>query len=198
MTAFEVFRTYLAMKAHFTTASYDIFKYKGAVSAKMDTYEKRKDKFRMQKMASTMKDHDIVQFFLANFTRVASYAGLFDDKSEERYRIHNGYMMAFKYHFKNEITAMYRLAEEEGTDYNSMYSSDDGHPLVVREYLGKGISLETFIVLDRINSFTDSMDNNIVTETVLRVSKKYSPFLKLDMNDYEHIERTVRENIFGK
>ena len=40
---FDVYKTYLAIKLHFQSDSYDYYKYGGKVNAKLDTFTKRKD-----------------------------------------------------------------------------------------------------------------------------------------------------------
>ena len=41
---FDVYKVYLGVKLHFTTASYDYIKYGGKVNAKLITFTKRKDR----------------------------------------------------------------------------------------------------------------------------------------------------------
>jgi len=43
MTAFESYRVYSALKLHFTTDSYDYFKYNGKTKVTPENFEKRKD-----------------------------------------------------------------------------------------------------------------------------------------------------------
>ena len=66
MTPYECYVDYLALKRHFTTESYDYFKYKGKVSAKKDAFDKRKDKFFFEKLSRNRDPHGII---LANLLK---------------------------------------------------------------------------------------------------------------------------------
>ncbi len=43
MTPFESYKTFLAVKSHFTTDNYDYVKYNGKVTASASSFETRKD-----------------------------------------------------------------------------------------------------------------------------------------------------------
>jgi hypothetical protein len=49
MSAFEVYKDYLALKNHFSNKNYDYFKYKGKVRTSIDSFNKRKDKIFFEK-----------------------------------------------------------------------------------------------------------------------------------------------------
>lgn len=196
MTPFGAYKIYVALKSHFNTASYDVFKYGGRVNVTRESFDKRRDKHRFEKIVKTMTDEEIINMFVANFLDNKRYGGLFDERSEERYRHHRGYLLSLKNNFRNEVKALYVDAEEEGMLYHDVFEGEGNTP-VLNATLGKSISLETFIILDRINSFTDAWTTNIITETVLFNAIKYSPFLKVETEDYANIERTIRSSVFG-
>ena len=50
MTPFESYKTFLAVKSHFTT-SYDYIKYNGKVNATQSSFEVRKDKYQYYKLS---------------------------------------------------------------------------------------------------------------------------------------------------
>jgi hypothetical protein len=197
MTPFQTAQTYLALKRHFASDTYDIVKYKGKVSLSREGYAKRDDKYQLEKMARTMTDEEIVQFFIANFTTVAHYRGVHDDQSETRYKKWLAYKHTFTYNFGNEVRKLFAMAQEDGMCYNDVFfSNEQQHPPVLVAYLGKEISIETFIVLDRLNSFTKTMVQDVVTEGILRTARKYDPFLKVDLENYGNITRRIREIVF--
>ena len=47
---YNAYKTYVALKNHFTSDSYDYFKYKGRVRVKEESFLKRKDKFYFEKI----------------------------------------------------------------------------------------------------------------------------------------------------
>ena len=64
---FDVYKTYLAIKLHFQSDSYDYYKYGGKVNAKLDTFTKRKDRYFFHKLSRTYSDTDIIDYFVSNF-----------------------------------------------------------------------------------------------------------------------------------
>jgi hypothetical protein len=198
MTPFQCAKCYLALKMHFTTDRYDIFKYNGRVSLSREGFEKRKDRYRLEKMSRQKDDAEIVQFFVANFSRKHDYSGLFDDQSETRFKQWAAYQESLSYNFGNEVKKLFEDAQEDGMCYNDVFFSDEHqHPPVLTAYLGKEISIETFIILDRLNSFTAKMVGDVVTEGILRTARKYEPFFKVDLEVYGNITQKIREHVFS-
>ena len=66
---FEVYKTYLAVKLHFTSASYDYIKYEGKINAKLDTFTSRNDRYFFHKLSTRYKQDEILDFFVANFAK---------------------------------------------------------------------------------------------------------------------------------
>ena len=64
----------------------------------------------------------------------------------------------------------------------------------LKEYLKDNISIETFVILDRILGFRQDWDNKLsdpVWETVSMRMKKYSPFLNIEVSRYKKILKQV-------
>ena len=66
-------------------------------------------------------------------------------------------------------------------------------------YLGKHISMENLVILNKINNYTDRLDNvlkdDIIWPDVSRIVKKYTPFLKIDKEKYvSKLREKLREN----
>jgi hypothetical protein len=195
MTPFGAYRCYLAMKSHFTTDRYDIIKYRGRTDAKQGAFEKRRDRYRFESMANNLTDKQIVETFIANFTRYPRYSGPFDDQTEKRYNDWLKHNQALTYNFGNEVKNLFE--ENSQLCYNDVFFSGDGqHPPVLTAYLGQGISIETFVILDRLNSFTQQMVGDVVTEGILRTARKYDPFLQVDLETYDGITQRIREQVF--
>jgi len=197
MTPYQVGKAYIALKAHFTKDSYDVIRSNGRINYPRAKFEERKDRHRCEKMAINMRDDEIVKFFVANFSRKPDYSGLFDDQSETRYREWCGYIESLSYNYGNEVKSLLLDAKDSQMCYNDVFVGAEGqHPPVLNAYMGKQISIETFIILDRLNRFTDNITVDVVSEDTLRIARKYSPFLKVDLETYDNITRTVREQVF--
>lgn len=197
MTPFGAYKCYLAFKSHFTTDSYDIVKYRGRVRAKLEAFEKRKDRHRFEKMARTNTDREIIDTFIANFASKPDYSGLWDDQTETRYMKWVAYQQALSYNFGNELKTLLEDAKRSGLCYNDVFfSSEQQHPPVLIAYLGKTLSVDSFVILDRLNSFTDKMVDDVVTKDILRTARKYDPFLQVDLEVYGKLNERIRSDIF--
>ena len=67
MTPFDVYKTYLAMKNHFTKDKYDYHKYCGKTRASLQSFYRRKDRYWFEKMSRQKNDKEVVDFFVSNF-----------------------------------------------------------------------------------------------------------------------------------
>lgn len=50
MTPFDVYKTYLSLKNHFTKENYDYFKYCGKSKASIESFNKRKDRYFLKEL----------------------------------------------------------------------------------------------------------------------------------------------------
>ena len=60
MTPFDAYKTYLALKNHFSKPNYDYFKYAGKSRTSIASFEKRKDKYWFEKISRNKDDKEIL------------------------------------------------------------------------------------------------------------------------------------------
>ena len=85
MEAFDVYRSYLALRLHFTTDKYDAIKQRGRVRATKQSFFKRTDLFNIRKIAETYSEKEIVDFLVANFVSGDRWGGVFDSEAKHNY-----------------------------------------------------------------------------------------------------------------
>ena len=184
MTSYEAYQNYLAMKLHFNGA-YDFHKYNGKTSATAESFEKRKDKFKFAKLSDKLSDPQILDYYLANFIRGKEWIGDFDQKN---WKEHKKITQSLQYVYENDIEKLLTKAKK----FDIIFQCDDGkHPILVKQYLGKKISLETLIILEKMVQYRESFHQQI-KETFIwpKLSKlliDYEPFLKIDVRQYRMI-----------
>ena len=80
------------------------------------------------------------------------------------------------YNFRQELEKMGKA--------NILGIQDGQHPLLLKEYLGKRVSIETLVILDDISKFTKKWDtelkNDVVWPKVKKLIKDYKKFLTYD------------------
>lgn len=185
MTPFEVYKTYLALKNHFTKDSYDYFKYGGKVSASVKSFESRRDRFYFEKLS---KQRDPTSFILANFIQDPNiWVGelVSNDKSEQRYRDWLKRTQSLSYNFGCEMGFL------EGNFDDNFRMEDGRHPPLLQRFLSGRISIETLIILIHLTKcfgkWNKALEYDPVWKEVSRKIIKYQPFMKYDIKKYKKI-----------
>ena len=194
MEPFEVYRYYLALRLHFTTDAYDVVKQNGRVRATKNSFLKRKDMFAIRKVAETYSDKEVVDFLVANFVSGDRWGGVFDTESKVRYQGWKKRIEAISYTFKKELDKAVMFAEKNNIPFTDLFISNNGqHPFIIKMYLRNDISIETLVILNKLNNFTDQLDlelkDDLVWPDTSRIIKKYSPFLEIKKDKYNEIYR---------
>ena len=68
VTPFEVYKSYLSLKNHFTKEKYDYHQFCGKTKCSLKTFYNRRDRFWFEKFSRQKNDNEVVDFFVANFT----------------------------------------------------------------------------------------------------------------------------------
>lgn len=195
MEPFDVYRSYLALRLHFTTDKYDVIKQQGRVRASKQSFFKRTDLFAIRKIAETYSDKEVVDFLVANFISGDRWGGVFDSEAKENYLAWKKRMESIKYTFTNEIDKMIAVCEKQDVKFDDLFlTKGSQHPVVFKMYLRKMISIETLVILNKLNNYTKRLDNELSSDLMWpdtsRIIKKYSPFLTIDKEKYVSIIRT--------
>jgi hypothetical protein len=193
VTPFETYQSYLSMKSHFTNPKYDFFKYGGKSRATISSFNKRKDKYWFEKTSRKYSDQEILNFLLSNFVSTDNpqnlWIGEIINSGERIYADWMKRKQSLTYLFKEQSKQLFCENKLE-----EVFNCSKGHPLILKRYLGGEISLETFIILEKIFSFQSKFDKKLqdpVWELVSLKIKKYLPFLSIDVFHYKKILRDI-------
>ena len=193
VTPFETYQTYLSIKNHFSSPRYDYFKYGGRSRAKIPAFNKRKDKYWFEKTSRKYPDNQIVDFLVSNFVTANNpsslWIGEIINSGERTYSEWSRKQQSLSYIFKEQIT---RLFEEYGLD--DLFDCSNGHPPILKEYLGEHIDLETVVILEKVFKFRSRFDKKLddpVWETVSMKIKKYDPFININVLQYKKVLREL-------
>lgn len=195
MEPYDVYKSYLALKLHFTTDQYDVIKQQGRVRASKQAFFKRTDLFSIKKIANDYSDKEVVDFLVANFVSGDRWGGVFDSESKTTYFSWKKRIESITYTFEKDLDKIAFEAEKIGaTNYSFLISLNKQLPKIVNMYLRHDISIETLVILNKLNNYTDELDkqlsDNIIWPDVSRLIKKYSPFLNINNKKYYDILRT--------
>jgi len=196
MNGFDTYRTYLAIKQHFTNKNYDFFKYNGKVKASPTSYEVRKDKYFFEKASKKFKHEEFIDYIVANITRNSdSWIGnLMQENNQVNYKKWQKVIESMSYTFKEDVGVINEYEE----NFNNVFKMvDNKHPILFRLYSRSKLSIETMVILDDLVNYSEGWykyRDNILNDFV-DMMRKYKPFLHNRLQvDKKKYKRIVLEN----
>lgn len=170
MDGFRAYKYYAAIKLHFTSPKYDVFVSKGRVKCSLERFRSRNDSYLFDKLGGKFSsDKDYIQFIASNFmyhNPEVVYSG------EEAYANYKEYLRR-----KQSITKIFEddlnTILDSGTTYNF-----SGHkiPDVIQLWMADKITLETVVILNDMDDFTEKLKENahinlLLGDDLLRIEK---------------------------
>ena len=182
---FDSYQLYLGVKLHFNSESYDFVKYNGKVKADLPSFLKRNDRFHFGKLARLYKS-ELLDFYVANLSLKDKWVGdLLDNESKKVYLEWKKRNQRLTYQFEQDVT---KLLEKKSIQ-EVLTVTKGQHPYLLKQFLGKKISLETMCILDEITDYSKKW-NTLITETLIypeTINKinKYKAFISFNKNTYK-------------
>ena len=194
VTPFDAYKSYLGLKNHFTKEKYDYHRYGGKSRASLESFYKRRDRYFFEKLSRQKDDAEVVEFFVSNFVSCddpqSLWIGEIVRNGEQNYTDWKKRLQSLSYTFKSEIENVFA-----GKNFDEMFHIEGTkHPLIVKEHLGKNISLESLVLLNKIigfkNNFDKKLDDTVWKFISMRMSK-YDSFLHIDVIKYRKILKSI-------
>ena len=192
-TGFEAFALYNALKTHFTSSSYDFFKYNGKTNVSKDSFMKNKAKYQFYKLSRKYSLEQLRNFFLANFiygdsTWVGEMLGPEGDKAYSKWQKTN---QSLTYVFENDII---RLVGNDAPE-QMLVVNDGQHPKLLREVMSGTIAIETMVILNDIMNFfpmwNRKISDDIIWPNWRLKCEKYAPFVTYDKVKFKNILKEI-------
>jgi hypothetical protein len=192
-TGFEAFALYNALKTHFTSNSYDFFKYNGKTNVSKDSFMKNKAKYQFYKLSRKYSQEELRNFFIANLIYGDSkWVGeMTGPIGEEVYKKWQKINQSLTYRFENDILGL--VGED---DPEKLLEVNDGqHPLLLVEVMSGTISLETMVILNDIMKFfpmwNKKISDDIIWPNWRLKCEKYAPFVTYDKIKFKNILKEI-------
>jgi hypothetical protein len=194
MNGYDVYKTYHAIKLHFTTKDYNFFLYDGKTRVSVDSFEKRRDKYNFHKLARKYTESDIVPFLVSNFINDEKQwsKDLLQPEAHTNYIEWTRITESMTKVFSDEISKIATNPKE----FNSLFICPNGeHPKLLTLFLQKQISIETMTILQSILDYLAIWDKKI-TDTIIYPKiafkiRKYNSFLTVDCKKYKAQLKTL-------
>ena len=198
---FDVYKIYLAVKLHFTSKDYNFYKYGGKVNCKLETFTKRNDRYFFHKLSTKYNEHEILDFFVANFiTDSKKWIGnLLQNDGRDVYLDYKKRKDAFAYHFRADCLSINDDFVRNNLSFDDGFVCHNGqHPRLLRLLIQRRASFQTFVVLDQVLSFIKNWNKeikeNIVWPKIAHKVAKLKPFIQYNLTECKLIMKEVIKN----
>ena len=190
-SGYAAFTMYNSLKLHFTSKSYDYFKYNGKTNVSTATFLKRKDKYTFYKLARKFTLDEMRDFYVANFLEGDKWVGdMATVDGEEVYKKWQKTQQSLTYTFENDI--MYLLADGNSPD-SMLEVKPNQYPALMKFVQLGQVSLETLVILNDIMNFfpmwNKKIDDDIIWPDFKLKCEKYTPFIHYDKKKFKEILR---------
>jgi hypothetical protein len=188
-SGYAAFAMYNSLKLHFTSKSYDYFKYHGKTNVSSVTFLKNKSKYQFYKLARKYNLDELKDFYIANFLEGDKWVGeIANADGEEVYKKWQKTQQSLTYTFENDI--MYLLSNGGSPD-EMLEVKPNSYPVLMHLVQLKQVSLETLCILNDIMKFfpmwDKKIDDDIVWPDFKMKCEKYTPFLNYDKVKFKAI-----------
>ena len=189
MDGFEVYKTYLALKLHFSKDNYNFFTFNGKSRASLKSFENRKDKYFFKKLGTKYNEKEIVNFLLSHFLKDSNcWIGNISVNKSKTYSEWKNKIQSMSFVFQEEMDKLSDIEE----NFDKLFKVYDGkHPIILKEYLAGNVSLESMVILQKsinyLPYFSQKISDPIVWPEIKKMIIKYEPFLTLDQTKYKRI-----------
>ena len=191
---FDCYKSYLGLKNHFTKEKYDYHRYGGKSRASLESFYKRKDRFFFEKLSRQKDDSEVIEFFVSNFVSCddpqSLWIGEIVRNGETNYTNWKKRLQSLSYTFRTEIENVF-----SDKKFDEMFYIDGTrHPHIVREHLGKNLSLESLVILNKILGFKTEFDrrlNDPIWKFLSMRIDKYDSFIHIDVFKFKSILKEV-------
>jgi hypothetical protein len=201
-TGFAAYALWNALKLHFTSDSYDYFKYHGKTNVSKQSFTIRKDKYYFYKLSRKYSLEELKNYYVANMIGGnGEWVGeMVGPNGEEIYAKWQKTQQSLTYTTENDTIVLF-----DGVDGAEFWSMDDyfkpvdgGWPMIITKLMHDKIKLETVcILIDTIGCmprWEKQITEDIVWPSYHRLIKKYTPFIQYDKDKFtKFLKEKIKE-----
>lgn len=188
-TGFAAYALFNSIKLHFTTKSYDYFKYNGKTSVTKDTFVKNKGKYQFYKLSRKYSLDELKDYYVSNFIKnnVSWVGELLGPDGEEIYSKWQKRTQSLTYIFENDMNKILDSNNPE----ELLRVKDGQYPLLYDMLSHEDINIESFVILNDILNFfpmwKKKIQDDIIWPTFCLKCEKYAPFVQYDKVKFKSI-----------
>lgn len=191
---FSAFALYNSLKLHFSSPSYDYFKYHGKTNISESSFLNRKDKYSFYKLSRKYNLEELKNYYVANFLEgdirwVGAISGADGEETYKKWQTRN---QKLTYQFEQDII---HLFESSG---NCLHVDNGNYPYLLTEMMQGDVMIETVAILNDLMGFFPMWQKKITDDIIwpnykLKI-EKYTPFIQYDKAKFKAIVKEHYEN----
>ena len=193
-TGFAAYALWNALKLHFTSDTYDFFKYHGKTNVSKQTFTTNKSKYQFYKLSRKYELEELKNFYIANFIQGnADWVGDLIQNGDDNYTKWKKTQESLTYTFENDVTYLFDTYAP-----GEMFKIVGNYPNLLKELMQGKIHIETLLYMNMIMGFLPNWKKQIQEDIVwpeweLKL-RKYQPFI-FDQYKIQKFEDILREKI---
>jgi hypothetical protein len=187
-TGFAAYAIYNAIHLHFSSKSYDYFKYSGKTNVSKDTFQKRKDKYFFHKLSRKYSLEELKDFYVANFIEcdfkwIGDINGEIGEKNYLKWKKRRE---SLSYVFQDNIDFLLDQVDNPG---ELLVVKSGNYPKLLLSTMQGSIEVETLCILNDLMNFlpmwTKKITDDIIWPEWKRKVEKYTPFIDYNKTKYK-------------
>ena len=200
MDGFKAYKYYMAIKLHFTSKKYNVFETRGNVKGTREAFNSRNDRYIFEKLGQKYDDREMIQFFVSNFAYGNDTAIYGNSEAEELYFEWQRRKQSITKIFIDDLANIINMCDVHKLNAESIFKSNDGDlPVLTSMFLSGKISIETLRMIDDIEPFVDSWENDpmikiVLGDKLLRI-EKLKGFVKYDSDKITKVFNHFKEEL---
>ena len=201
MTPFEAYRMYVAIKLHFKDKKYDYFKFNGHVKLSQTSFESRKDFYFFKRISKIYKEEDYLHLLISNLIDTPDkwIGEIISADGRANLATWKKTYQSLEYTFVQDVTKLKELIDfAKIPSFDCLFTMDSttqNWPMLVDLVMSKEISLETFIIMNKVLRFMPRFNKMVTDELVWSAFShmcfKYDPFIRINIEEYKHIMKNI-------
>jgi T4 gene Gp59 loader of gp41 DNA helicase/T4 gene Gp59 loader of gp41 DNA helicase C-term len=201
MKGYDAYKKYVAIKLHFQT-NYDYFKFAGKAKASRESFETRRDRHIFDRLAKVYDAEQYELLLVANFLdgTDAWIGNIAAEQGRQKYLQLKRRLQSLQYEFRQN---MEKIKDDIDTgvvkSFDAIFTAttdeDSSWPYIVDLLTQQDITLESFIIMNKVLNFLPRLSSKIKEDLVWpeihKLITKYSPFVRVDLKPFRQIMKDV-------
>lgn len=190
MTPKRAYETFLAVRTHFTSSSYDYFKYNGKIPVKKPLSDSQSYIFK--KLMNRYTPEQYIDFLVCNLLENPKmwFPELMEPECHTRYTEFAKKYESLSYTFEQECATLFEkfgvLESDVSQSFNALFDTQNDLPNLLRGYIMEIISIDTIIFMEKLFNFLSqwkkSIGDTLIFEEFYTKISNYSSFVSPRMD----------------